>query len=132
MKLDFIQRSIRISTGITILLAPFLFLYLGASQALGFMAGAFWNIINVFLLSRLLKMFVPSSPFNKKWGAAAGILKFPVLYGAGYVLLRYTNLSPYGIIAGFSLILTVFLLKALGIYLSGSEEGPWVFGNVKK
>jgi len=132
MKFDFIQRSIRISAGITILFAPFLFLYLGASHALGFMAGAFWNIINVFLLYRFLKIFLSPSPMNKKWGVAAGIFKFPVLYGTGYFLLRYTNLSLYGIMAGFSLILAVFLLKALGVYLSGSEESPWVFGNLKK
>jgi len=130
--MDFIQRSIRISAGITLLFAPFLFFYLETSFALGFMAGAFWNIINVFLLSRLLKILLPTSSINKKWGAAAGILKFPVLYGAGYFLLRYTNLSLYGIMTGFSLILAVFLLKALGIYLSGSEEGPWVLGNLKK
>lgn len=44
-------------------------------------------------------------------------MKFPVLYGLGYVFVRYANASVYGILAGFSLILIVFVLKALGIYI---------------
>jgi len=120
MNRDFITRSLRVSLIITLLFVPFLFLYLGQSAAWGFIAGAAWNILNVYLLSQMItRLVVPANANHADKGTAAlaGLLKFPVLYGLGYVFVRYTNASVYGILAGFSLILIVFVLKALGIYI---------------
>ena len=120
MNRDFITRSLRVSIIITLLFVPFLFLYLGQSAAWGFIAGAAWNILNVYLLSQMItRLVVPANANHADKGPAAlaGLLKFPVLYGLGYVFVRYANASVYGIMAGFSLILIVFVLKALGIYI---------------
>jgi len=118
MDKELIERSIRVSLMITILFAPFAFLYFGYHAAWGFVAGAGWNIANVYLLSRLVMNLITPLPSGKQKisGAMAGVFKFPVLYGIGYGIIRYTDVSPYGILAGFSLILAVFALKALGIY----------------
>ena len=120
---DFIKRSLRVSIIVTLLFVPFLFLYLGPSATWGFIAGAAWNILNVYLLSQVItRIVVPANAdhadhADKGPAALAGLLKFPVLYGLGYVFVRYANASVYGIMAGFSLILIVFVLKALGIYI---------------
>ena len=117
---DFIKRSLRVSIIVTLLFVPFLFLYLGPSATWGFIAGAAWNILNVYLLSQVItRIVVPANADHADKGPAAlaGLLKFPVLYGLGYVFVRYANASVYGIMAGFSLILIVFVLKALGIYI---------------
>lgn len=120
---DFIKRSLKVSIIITLIFAPFLFHYLGQSVAWGFIAGAAWNILNVYLLSQAItRLVVPANAdhgdnTDKGTAVVAGLLKFPVLYGLGYVFVRYTNASVYGIMAGFSLILIVFVLKALGIYI---------------
>src|SRR3989304_5435765 len=105
---DFIKRSIRASVIVTMILAPFTFYYLGIQTGWGFVAGAAWNIINVYLLSQVVVNLITPHPSNKKLVAVAGILKFPVLYGIGFVILSYTNPSVYGIMAGFSLILSIF------------------------
>lgn len=118
MEKDFIHRSLKISIIVAIIFIPFLFAYFGISIALGFMAGAAWNIINVFLLHKVTSMTVLPPASNRKWGVLAGILKFPVLYGIGYAILRYTQISLYGIMSGFSLVLLIFVLKALGVYLN--------------
>ncbi len=120
MNADFITRSLRVSIIVTLLFVPFLFLYLGQSATWGFIAGAAWNILNVYLLSQMItRLVVPANadPADKGMAALSGLLKFPVLYGLGYVFVRYANASVYGIMAGFSLILIVFVLKALGIYI---------------
>jgi len=120
MNRDFIKRSLRVSIIVTLLFVPFLFLYLGQSATWGFIAGAAWNILNVYLLSQVItQLVVPANAGHADKGPAAlaGLLKFPVLYGLGYVFVRYANASVYGIMAGFSLILIVFVLKALGIYI---------------
>ncbi len=132
MQKDFIRRSLKVSAVVTILFSPFLLVYFGPSIALGFMAGAVWNIINVFLLYWVLTMPLATTPSNKRWGAMAGILKFPVLYGTGYIIIRYTNLSLYGIIAGFSLILIVFVLRVSGIYFKNHAANCPVLRSVRK
>ena len=113
---DFIKRSLRVSIIITIIVIPLISVYFSGSITMGFMAGSAWNIINLFLLTKLLNMFIMPHEFSKKWGIAAGIIKFPVLYGIGYIIIRYTNISRYGIMCGISVVLIVMMLKALGLY----------------
>ena len=113
---DFIKRSLRVSIIVTIILVPLLSVYFSGSVTMGFMAGSAWSIINLFLLTKLLNMFIMPHKVNKQWGIAAGIIKFPVLYGIGYIIIRYTNISRYGIMCGISVVLIVMMLKALGLY----------------
>ena len=113
---DFIKRSLRVSVVVTIILVPIISIYFGASITIGFMAGSAWNIINLFLLTKMLAMLIMAHEANKKWGILAGIMKFPVLYGIGYIIIRYTNISLYGIMCGISVVLAVIMLKALGLY----------------
>ena len=113
---DFIKRSLRVSIIVTIIVIPLISVYFSGSITMGFMAGSAWNIINLFLLTKLLNMFIMPHKVNKKWGIAAGIIKFPVLYGIGYIIIRYTNISRYGIMCGISVVLIVMVLKALGLY----------------
>ena len=130
MDRDFLKRSIRASVIVTAILAPFTFLYFDIPTGWGFVAGAAWNIINVYLLSQVITNLITPHQSNKKLGAVAGVLKFPVLYGIGFVILSYTNPSVYGIMAGFSLILAIFLLKAIGIcYLNISYQGKKSYGS---
>lgn len=116
MDRDFIKRSLRVSIIVTIILVPLISVYFSGSVTLGFMAGSAWNIFNLFLLTKLLNMFIMPHEVKKKWGITAGIIKFPVLYGIGYSIIRYTDISRYGIMCGISVVLIVIMLKALGIY----------------
>lgn len=114
---NFIIKSLKIAVVITIILAPFSLVYFSSSVAIGFTAGAVWNILNVYLLFQASNVLVPSEQADetkKMMGIIAGIVKFPVLYGLGYVIIKYTGASLYGIIAGFSLIFVVLVLRAVG------------------
>lgn len=115
---NFIIRSLKIAVVITIIFAPFGYIYFGPSVALGFVSGAVWNILNVYLLLQASNVLVTSDEGKKMMGIIAGIFKFPVLYGIGYVIIKYTGASLYGIISGFSLIFIVLVLRAVGVYLT--------------
>ena len=135
MEKDFIQRSLKTAIFITIISAPFLLIYFDTAVTLGFISGAAWNIVNVYLLYRAFSMIISpaASNENKILGGLAGILKFPVLYGTGYIIIGYTNVSLYGIIAGFSVILIVFILKASGILLlKDPASGGRIFRSIRK
>ncbi len=116
MEKDLIKRSIKASLIVAVIFTPFLYLYTGSNFTYGFIAGAAWNIVNVFLLFHLVTNLITPVASNKGFGLIAGVIKFPLLYGAGYAVIRYTDVSLYGILAGFSLILFIFALKALGTF----------------
>lgn len=116
---NFIIRSLKTALVVTIIFAPFVQLYLGTYFTLGFLAGAIWNIINVYLLFKVSNLLVPSYESQKTRGLISGMLKFPALFGAGYLIIKYTHVSLYGIMLGFSLLLIVFILRAVGGYLTG-------------
>ncbi|HAS18336.1 MAG: hypothetical protein A2Y48_09275 [Nitrospirae bacterium RIFCSPLOW2_12_42_9] len=133
MDKDFINRSLKVSTIVAIIFAPFLLLYFNLYITMGIMAGAIWNIVNILLLSQIFTMFTSPEKLNKKWAVLAGIIKFPVLYGGGYAIIKYTNISLYGIIAGFPLVLAVFVLRVLGIYFKKNPVVSYgIFRGVKK
>lgn len=127
---NFIISSLKTALVVTIIFAPFVQLYFGTYFTLGFMAGAIWNILNVFLLFKVSNILVPSYESNKTRGLVSGMLKFPLLFGAGYMVIKYTRVSLYGIMLGFSLLLVVFILRAAGGYLTGgvSLERPKGYG----
>lgn len=130
---NFIIKSLKIAAVITIIFAPFSLVYFNTSVAIGFTAGAVWNILNVYLLFQASNVLVPSEQADeakKMMGIIAGIVKFPVLYGLGYVIIKYTGASLYGIIAGFSLIFVVLVLRAVGGSLTTgvSVEGKRGYG----
>lgn len=115
MDREFIYRSLKIAVIITLIFSPFVLLYFGPAIFWGFFAGATWNIVNVFLLSKILSLVLVHSRKERITGIIAAFFKFPVLYGGGYLILKYTNISAYGILCGFSIIFIVFILKTLGM-----------------
>src|SRR3989337_2604477 len=98
MEKDIIKRSIRTSVIVAVIFTPFLYLYTGSTFTYGFIAGAAWNIVNVFLLFHLVTNLMTPAESNKGLGVIAGVIKFPLLYGAGYAVIRYTDVSLYGIL----------------------------------
>lgn len=135
IKLDkgFVDRSLKAALIVTFIFSPFIFVKLGPSIFLGFFAGAIWNIINVFLISKMVSLFLFHNKFkgNKLLSTIAFLIKFPLLYGGGFWLIAYLHPSIYGVLAGFSIILIVFILKLAGIYMANytwKEEKSGSYG----
>lgn len=71
----------------------------------GTILGALWGAANLFLIKQLLEaIFLPTQ--NKALKILIfTFIKFPLLYGAGYGLLRINSISPWDLLIGFTCVL---------------------------
>lgn len=114
LELQFLYKSLRLTLYLTLLIGAFLTYYYGGSFALGFVSGSFWNIFNFSILIRLIRSVFQTVKPSKIKIVLFFILKFGLLYVLGFVIIKYSGFSLWGILAGFSLLLVVLFLKALG------------------
>ena len=110
---DFIQRTLR-TTGVLLLLI-FLFgiYYFGFYYALAILSAGIWSMINLMFLSMLVRQAVRPDGIDKMAVAITAIIKFPLLYAAGYFLITADIFEPVPLVIGFSLVIVVIILKAV-------------------
>ena len=86
---------------------------LGWRIAVGLAGGILWALANIWVIGMLVKPL--GSPQPRPWWKTAGfiVLKVPVLYAVGAVLLISPWSSPLGVLAGFSLWFVTLCLSAL-------------------
>ena len=121
-ELDFIERTLK-TTGI-VLLIGFLFgiYYFGFYTALAFLSGGIWNIINIMFITHLVRATIRPEGADLLKAAGLAVVKFPLLYLAGYFLLKITYFDPLELLAGFSLLFVVLILKVVGRAILGLDE----------
>jgi hypothetical protein len=112
-------RKTSIAAGLVVSLA--VLAYRGPYPAAGFAAGCAWSLVNLHLI-RLLVLLVADDPRKRRLRIAAVLLlKVPVLYGIGYILLSAARLEALWLLAGFGWPLLVVVLKAAGRLLLGLD-----------
>lgn len=119
---DFVERSLR-TTGIVLLVQlPFTMFYLGVWQGLALLFGGVWGIINLLFIAHLVRSAIRPEGPDKVKTAILLLVKFPLLYMAGYFLLTINQLQPVYLAAGFSLLLIIVVLKVLGRMMLKLDE----------
>jgi len=121
MDRDIVSQSMK-TTGFSVaLIFSFLSLTMVYSIAWGFFFGAFFSILNFYLLSLFFKkIFTPSSaeihplPAWRKATLVVAFLKIPALCGLIWLLLSQLHLSTFSFMIGFSFPFLVLLLKMIG------------------
>jgi len=80
---------------------------------LGFAAFGLWATANIWALARVLRLLVGPrrSPVEL---ILALVLKMPVLYGVGFLLLWQGGFPPVSVVCGISVPLAVIFLKMIG------------------
>lgn len=123
MDIAFLSRTLRASLILTALALLLFSYYKGTSWALGFALGSLWSVANFYLLGQLVVRSLTLS--ERSWSAIAvlALVKFPLLYLAGYLVLRQTAYPVTAPLFGFALPFAVLVLKAAGRMLLGIE-GP--------
>jgi len=127
MNLGFIRRSIEtalVLTGLSFLVL----VALGRSGwAWSMGLGSVWACLNWLLISALVRILLVRdrklSGRSKVRVALLMLVKFPLLYGAGYLLLRQ-GLPVLGLLSGFWIILGVVIAKAAGRLIMGMDPVP--------
>lgn len=126
MNVDFVYRGLRTALWVTLLFVPFIALN-SPGWAAAFALASLWSVANVWAIARLVVAFTTER--TRAQSALWALVKFPVLYGAGFLLLmaypwRELGLTS-GLAIGFHVIFAVFVLKAVAISygLGSSPEG---------
>ncbi|MCK5124785.1 MAG: hypothetical protein KAR42_00875 [candidate division Zixibacteria bacterium] len=110
--LDFIQRTLK-TTGV-VLLVTFACgaYYFGFYDALAYFSAGIWSMVNLIFLSALVRTALKPEGVDKVATAVLALIKFPLLYGAGYFLLTVEIFRPIPLVIGLSLVILIMFLKA--------------------
>lgn len=127
MDLGFIRRAIWSALGITGLVFLVLLAYGKSDWAWAVGLGSLWACGNWVLITALVKLLVTGERVLtgrvKVKIAILALVKFPLLYGAGYLLLRL-GLPVLGLLTGFWIVLAVVVAKAIGRLITRMDAVP--------
>ena len=120
MGLELIKRTYRTSFIVAILVFLYTWGYYSFPSAVGILTGTIWGCLNLFFITNLVTSFVKAGEkdYTKIWILL--LVKFPILYGLGFLALIIGYFEPLTFLLGFSLVLAVIILKVLGKYLLDS------------
>jgi hypothetical protein len=90
--------------------------------AAGTVVGGFWIFLNSFFLFQLLEMGMTAQARPKDRILLLTVLKFPVLYVAGYFILKSRYFPVSGILAGLTAFMGAFLFQWIRMNVAGSME----------
>lgn len=122
MGLEFIGRTLRTFGLVLLIFLPFGFYYFGLYATLAILSGAVWGIVNLIFLTELVKAIIRPGGVQVERAIVIGVVKFPLLYLTAYALLKVPNFKPTLLLAGFSGIFLIMLLKAMGRVLLGLDN----------
>lgn len=114
MGLEFIDRTLK-TTGIVLLIfLPFGIYYLGIWPSLAVFSGGVWGMVNLIFISALVRAAICPEKVDKRKVLGIAIFKFPLLYLSGYALARVPQFNPLFLLYGFSSLMLIIVLKAIG------------------
>lgn len=113
--LEFLDRTLRTSGIVVLIFMPFGIYYLGFYRSIAVLSGACWGMVNFIFLAALIRAVLRPEGADRSRALWLGVIKFPLLYLAGYGLLNIPveGFTPGWLLAGFSVVLAVMALKAI-------------------
>ena len=120
MTLKFLYGSIRSSLLIAFITFACVILY-DPPFSFGFLLGALLHIMNIMSMWYVTFIF---SKTSREWILPLLLLKFPLLCGGAYLIIRYGGVSVLSFFSGFSLPLGVIILKAFSQAFTYRDRMP--------
>jgi hypothetical protein len=122
--LRYVRRIALTSIWLGALAALLLWAGVGPRWALGFAGGATLGVANLLLMSALIREIVTLGERSRRRIVGLLSIKVPLVYG-GLAALLLTRIAPAtAVVVGFSLVLAVIVLKAIGRLITGRETAP--------
>ncbi|KPJ64835.1 hypothetical protein AMJ44_12045 [candidate division WOR-1 bacterium DG_54_3] len=119
---EFIHRVIKTSLVVAVLGFLFVTVYYDFKFGAGILVGTIWGCLNLYFLTNLItEIFSPDKEVRKGKVILIVLVKFPLLYLVGYVLLIIKYFPAVSLVSGFTLIFVVMFLKALGRWVLSLE-----------
>lgn len=122
MEVGFVGRSMRTYGIVLLIYSPFGLYYFGAFPTIAVLSGGVWGIANLIFLTALVKAVIRPDGVQTERAVVYGLIKFPLLYGAAYALLKVEQFDPWWLLAGFTGVLAIMILKAVGRVLLGLDN----------
>lgn len=113
MNPDFINRVVKTSLILALIVFPFLAVYVRVPFAVAYLLGCVWSCLNLFGIKFLVTQLISPDPKNKTIIVLLIFLKFPLIYLLGYLLVVWDFTPVYGLLWGFSSIFAVTVLKVI-------------------
>jgi hypothetical protein len=132
MDLEFLRRVRKTSIIAGVPLAVVISYYWGPENGAGWALGIVWSLFNLYFLSSVITSVITNEKRDIPKILVALFVKFPVLYVAGFLLLRSGHLSAYGLVAGFTWPFFVIVMKGIGRYYLKLDESRSFFGKHTK
>jgi len=118
---DLLRRVRRTSTILGVVAGIPLTTYFGLMAGAAWLCGIAWSLVNLAMIASLMRR-VLSEERDKRAIITALLIKFPVLYAAGLLLLAVLRLPAAWLVAGFTWPLFVAVMKAAGRAYLGLDE----------
>ena len=96
--------------------------YFPVYDILAFLTAGVWSIINMLLLSALVRTALRPDNVDKMSALVLAMVKFPLLYATAYFIFTTELFRPIPIVIGISMILIVMVLKAFSRVMLGLDE----------
>lgn len=90
-------------------------------NTLAFFSGMVWGLANILAIAFVLKFVLIVKNYILLLPAL--LIKFPLLYWVGYLLLTIEAWNPWFVVIGFSVMLTIIL----GVFLAHLTKLPIIF-----
>ena len=129
---DFLERSLRTFSIVLLIFLPFGLYYFGLFPTIAVLSGAVWGIINILLLSKLIRSVMRPGGVEHIAPILAVMAGFILLFVAGYYLLAVPQFDPLHLLIGFTSLFGIMFLKALGRVFIGADEDSSAERNVQK
>ena len=124
MGLEFIDRTLKTTGLVLFAFLPFGLYYLGVFPTLAVFTGGVWGILNLVFICALVRATIRPGGVRKQKAIGVALFKFPLLYLAGYFLLKVPQFEPLLLLIGFSSLFGIMVLKALGRLVTHADDQP--------
>ena len=123
MDIGFINRTLRTTGILSLLILLFGSFYYGFYPSLSVFSGIIWGMINLYFLDRLIRSAMRPEGVDKTAALVFLFIKFPLLYAAGYFMVTSEFFNPLLLLIGFTVVLLVIVLKAVGRVILKMDDG---------
>jgi len=122
--LDFPRRVRNTSLVAGFVLSCAIAVYWDVAAGICWFLGLSWSLVNLYLIGLIVEAMLSNGPIRRLRIVAILLLKVPVLYAIGFLLLSSGWFPVALLVAGFVWPLTVILLKVLGRLVLRMDEPP--------
>lgn len=122
MDLSFIVRTLKTTGILALIVLAFGWMYYDIFDVLAVFSGMIWGIVNFYFLTHLVRTVITPEGVDKIAAFGFMFIKFPLLYLAGYFLIKNPHFDTILLVFGFSSILAVMVLKVLSRVILGLDN----------